>query len=43
VVFELVRAVNHARCRPPLPDHEIERIVDSIARRELARTREGVR
>jgi hypothetical protein len=43
VVLELVRAVNHAHCRPPLPDHEIERIVDSIARRELARTREGVR
>jgi hypothetical protein len=39
VVLELVRAVNVARCRPPLPDHEIERTVDSIARRELARTR----
>jgi putative DNA primase/helicase len=41
VVLELVRAVNDARCRPPLPEDEIERIVESIARRELARTREG--
>src|SRR5262249_23231989 len=30
VVLELVRAVNQARCQPPLPDHEIERTVDSI-------------
>jgi hypothetical protein len=39
VVLELVRAVNEARCRPPLPDHEIERTVDSIARREAERIR----
>jgi hypothetical protein len=39
VVLELVRAVNEARCQPPLPDHEIERTVDSIARREVERTR----
>jgi hypothetical protein len=43
VVLELVRAVNQARCTPPLSDEEIVRTVDSIARRELARTREGVR
>jgi hypothetical protein len=41
VVLELVRVVNQARCRPPLPEHEIERTVESIAQRELARTREG--
>jgi hypothetical protein len=39
VVLELLRAVNEARCRPLLSDHEVERTVDSIARRELARTR----
>jgi hypothetical protein len=39
VVLELVRAVNQARCQPPLPDHEIERTVDSIARREVERAR----
>jgi hypothetical protein len=39
VVHELVRAVNEARCQPPLPDHELERIVDSIARREVERGR----
>jgi hypothetical protein len=39
VVLELVRAVNEARCQPPLPEHEIERTVDSIARREVERTR----
>lgn len=38
VVLELVRAVNAARCQPPLPDHEVERTVDSIARREVERT-----
>ena len=38
VVLELVRAVNEARCTPPLPEHEIESIVESIARRELAKT-----
>jgi hypothetical protein len=39
VVLELVRAVNQARCRPPLPDAEIVRTVDSIARREAERIR----
>jgi len=39
VVLELVRAVNETRCTPPLSDHEIERIVDSIAGREAERTR----
>jgi hypothetical protein len=41
VVLELVRAVNQARCTPPLPDHEVERTVDSIARREVERMRHG--
>jgi hypothetical protein len=39
MVLELVRAVNQARCRPPLSDEEITRTVDSIARREAERTR----
>jgi hypothetical protein len=39
VVLQLVRAVNQARCTPPLPEDEVERTVDSIARRELERTR----
>jgi hypothetical protein len=43
VVLELVRAVNQARCTPPLSDEEIVRTVDSIARRELARAQEGPR
>ena len=42
VVLELVRAVNQARCVPPLPDDEIVRTVDSIARRELARRQEAL-
>jgi hypothetical protein len=30
VVVELLHAWNHARCRPPLPDEEVLRCVDSI-------------
>lgn len=40
VVLELLRTVNESRCRPPLPDEEITRTVDSIARREAERRRE---
>jgi hypothetical protein len=36
-VLELVRAVNHARCTPPLAEDEVCRTVDSIARREAER------
>jgi hypothetical protein len=39
VVLELVRAVNQARCTPPLSDEEVVRTVDSIARREAGRMR----
>ena len=39
-VLELMRAWNEARCRPPLPDAEVVRCVNSIAGREL-RTRQG--
>jgi hypothetical protein len=39
VVLELVRAVNRARCTPPLSDEEVVRTVDSIARREAERMR----
>jgi hypothetical protein len=39
VVLELARCVNDARCRPPLEDNEILRIMKSIGERELARRR----
>jgi hypothetical protein len=39
VVRGLALAVNARSCRPPLDDHEVERIVDSIAARELRRRR----
>jgi hypothetical protein len=32
VVMELLLAWNHVRCRPPLEDAEVERVVESIAR-----------
>lgn len=32
VVLELLLAWNRARCRPPLSDHEVARVVESIAR-----------
>lgn len=38
---ELVHLVN-GRCRPPLPPGDVDRIIDSIARRELQR-RQGTR
>jgi Bifunctional DNA primase/polymerase, N-terminal/Primase C terminal 1 (PriCT-1) len=37
VVAELAHAVNAARCRPPLPTRDVDRIIDSIARAELRR------
>lgn len=37
VVLELLLAWNAGSCKPPLPHSEIVTIVDSIARRELAR------
>jgi hypothetical protein len=37
VVLELLIAWNATRCRPPLPPDDIVAIVNSIARRELAR------
>jgi hypothetical protein len=37
VALELLHALNIVRCRPPLPAADVERIVDSIAGRELRR------
>jgi len=37
VTYSLVRAWNDARCRPPLAANEVERTVESIAKREYAR------
>lgn len=39
VTLELLQAWNAQRCTPPLPTADIERIVGSIARRELGRRR----
>ena len=36
-VMELLAAWNAAYCKPPLPDHELRRIFDRIARRENER------
>lgn len=41
VAVELLTAWSAHRCRPPLPDAEVVRTVDSIARREAARRREA--
>src|SRR5262249_31802057 len=38
---ELVHVINEARCQPPLPFYEVQAIVESIATRELARSREA--
>lgn len=35
VTREPVLAWNHMRCRPPLPDTEVLRVVDSITREHL--------
>jgi hypothetical protein len=37
VVLELMRCWNATRCRPPLPEADITRIVDSICAKELRR------
>jgi hypothetical protein len=41
VVLETLRLWNAERCRPPLPAQDIERIVNSIAGRELKRRGHG--
>jgi hypothetical protein len=41
VVLELVQMFNTARCVPPLPDEDVERIVNSIAGKELKRRQCG--
>ena len=37
LTLEILQLWNEARCRPPLPPEDIERIVGSIARKELKR------
>lgn len=37
VALELLQTWNQSRCRPPLPPEDIERIVQSIAGKEIAR------
>jgi Primase C terminal 1 (PriCT-1) len=37
VALELLQIWNTARCRPPLPADDIERIVESIAGKEMRR------
>jgi hypothetical protein len=39
VTLELLRCWNASRCTPPLQEHDIERIVDSVAGLELKRRR----
>jgi hypothetical protein len=41
VTLELILAWNATRCRPPLPDREVEQIVNSIAGKELNRRQEA--
>jgi hypothetical protein len=40
IVFETMRAWNEVRCRPPLPEAELENIVISISNKELARRKQ---
>jgi Bifunctional DNA primase/polymerase, N-terminal/Primase C terminal 1 (PriCT-1) len=40
-VHGIVQSINIARCKPPLPPEDIERIVESIAGRELKRRGHG--
>jgi hypothetical protein len=35
LVLEIIRSLNATHCRPPLPDGDIARIVESIAARDL--------
>ena len=39
-ILELVRTANRARCRPPLPDAEVRKLVGSATRYEQGRPRE---
>jgi hypothetical protein len=41
VTRELIRSFNTTHCAPPLPEKDIERIVESIAGRELRRRGDG--
>ena len=38
LAYELLRAVNEARCRPPLSTDEVDKVANSIASKELAKT-----
>jgi Primase C terminal 1 (PriCT-1) len=40
-VAELMQIFNATRCRPPLPPADVERIVNSIAGKELRRRGHG--
>jgi hypothetical protein len=40
-VLGIIQSINIARCNPPLPSEDIERIVESIAGRELKRRGRG--
>jgi hypothetical protein len=40
-VLGIMQAINIVRCKPPLPPEDIERIVDSIAGREIKRRGRG--
>ena len=41
LVLDILYMVNATRCAPPLPDSDVERIVDSISGKELARRGNG--
>ena len=41
VVRELLQSWNVTHCRPPLPQEDVERIVNSIAGKELRRRQAG--
>lgn len=39
--FSMVRMFNDAKCRPPLPEEELQRLADDIAKREKAKVENG--
>jgi hypothetical protein len=41
ITLELIRVFNATHCAPPLPDQDVERIVTSVAGRELKRRQGG--
>jgi hypothetical protein len=41
LVLELLQGYNEGRCRPPLPEEDVRRIVNSIAGREIRRRGNG--